>query len=365
MARRNNKDINVWGISMESLHCAFSVPQPHISIGYGLLGDLNDIPDENAMQENFARFYPEMPPEAMKIRMQETADFMFRMKPGDVVVLADSEYTKKEHYGVITSPYYYGCHFGQDHDYMHHRDVLWLKKGSIRFGKPVQYPDLDMQSRVWLITEKRRTLLSYLKAELDNVWPGLPDTFAAGEEHARIMTAYGRAYKPNIPALFAREHARDPQAMVEIGVCYEYGISLAWKPQLAVEFYKQAAGLGNAEGQYHLGFCYSYGHGVPMDKEAGAWWYLQAARNGSPRAQCMIADCIMRSTGLDGIGTTSNPVSAMKWFEAAALAGHPIGEYKYSECCKYGLDGYMRPDLAMTWNDRYCRDEQGEKPSLI
>jgi curved DNA-binding protein CbpA len=94
----------------------------------------------------------------------------------------------------------------------------------------------------------------------------------------------------------------------------------------AMRFFKQAAELGDAKGQYALGFML-YHHTTrnvftthKIYGEAFNWWH-KAAEQGNANAQYMLGLFYQHAEGTD-----YNGAEARKWFERAALSGHSLAK---------------------------------------
>ncbi|WP_434516591.1 lytic transglycosylase domain-containing protein [Dechloromonas sp. ARDL1] len=69
---------------------------------------------------------------------------------------------------------------------------------------------------------------------------------------------------------------------------YEYGSGQARNPDKAVEFYCEAAHLGDAEAQYSLGWMYAMGRGIDRNDSAAAYFFTLAAQQGDSLAVRML-----------------------------------------------------------------------------
>lgn len=126
---------------------------------------------------------------------------------------------------------------------------------------------------------------------------------------------------------------------------------------LAIEYYRKAAELGNPDAQYHLALCYEYGDGVTTDMVQAVKWYRKAAEQGNPDAQFNLAVCYV-----NGNGITTNMVQAVKWFRKAAEQGNPDAQYRLALCYENG-DGLTR-DVAQAINWYRKAAEQGSENAL-
>ncbi|CAG8735334.1 10225_t:CDS:1, partial [Ambispora leptoticha] len=93
--------------------------------------------------------------------------------------------------------------------------------------------------------------------------------------------------------LLSHVSAFPPSAMAKytslLGFCYQYGIGAPYLYGKAFELYNDAAGLGDGFALTQVGMCFRLGSGISCDHD-----------------------------------------SAIKYYEKAAIAGHPQGMYKYA-----------------------------------
>ena len=65
---------------------------------------------------------------------------------------------------------------------------------------------------------------------------------------------------------------------------YAKGRGVPKDDQLAIDWYRKAAGQGSVKAQYNLGEIYSKGVGVPKDNQQAYFWWLLASAQGLPEA---------------------------------------------------------------------------------
>lgn len=93
-------------------------------------------------------------------------------------------------------------------------------------------------------------------------------------------------------------------------------------PAEAAEWYRKAAGQGNAVAQYFLGISYAAGEGVPQDlAEAARLWRMSAERGYSP-AQFELGAAFQQ-----GRGVARDHAEAVKWYRKAAEQDDLSAEY--------------------------------------
>jgi len=84
----------------------------------------------------------------------------------------------------------------------------------------------------------------------------------------------------------------------------------------AIEEFKKAAELDDADGQYNLGSMYFKGQGTTQDYKAAIHWYTKSAEQGHASAQYNLGDMYFK-----GQGDTKDYTRAYMWWEIAASQG--------------------------------------------
>ena len=84
-----------------------------------------------------------------------------------------------------------------------------------------------------------------------------------------------------------------------------------------LEYNRQKAEQGDAEGQYLLGHFYSEGKGVAQDQSEALKWYRKSAEQGYAEAQAILGRCYK-----NGEGVPQDYAEAFKWHLKAAKQGH-------------------------------------------
>ena len=95
------------------------------------------------------------------------------------------------------------------------------------------------------------------------------------------------------------------------------GVGLAEDARAACDWYRQAADLGVALGEYGLGACYADGDALPRDEAAARAWMHKAAERGLAIAQEQLALMLTR-----GRGGAVDMAAARQWHRRAAEQGH-------------------------------------------
>lgn len=90
----------------------------------------------------------------------------------------------------------------------------------------------------------------------------------------------------------------------------------------AVNYFKQAADLGNIDASYQLGVCYQYGYGVRINYKKSYNYMLVAAENGNKYAQNTVGYYLD-----NGYGTNKNFKKAFEWFLKSAEQGYSRAQF--------------------------------------
>ena len=106
----------------------------------------------------------------------------------------------------------------------------------------------------------------------------------------------------------------------------------------AVEFFKKAAGQGDANGLYNLGMCHARGLGLPRDDEKAFSCFRSAAEKGHPDAINNIG-WFFREGRIVG----KDLELSTKWFKKSADFQNAYGEYNYGLALHRG-EGIKRDD---------------------
>ena len=107
---------------------------------------------------------------------------------------------------------------------------------------------------------------------------------------------YGRGVKKDpvraVRLFLAAARSGHADAHVEVGLHHHDR-----SPRKAVEWYRRAAKLGSAAGQYNLAYCLERGRGVRTNLRDAARWYRAAARQGHGKARTALEGLQKRKAG--------------------------------------------------------------------
>jgi TPR repeat protein len=110
---------------------------------------------------------------------------------------------------------------------------------------------------------------------------------------------------------------RDAETDYTLGMKYYIGTDeIDQDVKQAVEWFRKAAELGLAKGQYRLGQAYDSGQGVRQDYPTAMRWYLLAAGQDDRDAESALGDIYAA-----GHGVKINNDQAAKWYYKAAEQG--------------------------------------------
>lgn len=115
--------------------------------------------------------------------------------------------------------------------------------------------------------------------------------------------------------------AGSADAMVDIGLMYEFGRGVPRDPATALRWYRSAAQAESPRGMLAVGQSYQKGVGVPLDYDLAMVWYRKAVKAGSADA--------MNSIGVlydNGWGVRKSRARAIDWYQRAAQAGSQIAK---------------------------------------
>ena len=88
------------------------------------------------------------------------------------------------------------------------------------------------------------------------------------------------------------------------------------KYEKALEYFKEAAELGDPLAQYFTASMHDEARGTPLDYARAAFWYGLAAEQGDPSAQCRLGQMYR-----DGEGVGKDSEKSLYWFTKAAEQG--------------------------------------------
>jgi uncharacterized protein len=118
---------------------------------------------------------------------------------------------------------------------------------------------------------------------------------------------------------------RHPEAMNMAGRCHELGWGTNVAPELAAAWYRKAATMGYAWGQYNLANLLLRGQGVAQDRRQALCWYQKAAAQGHAKSMNLIGR--FHDEGWD---VPVDRRTAWDWYRRSAEGGDFRGQYNYA-----------------------------------
>jgi len=100
----------------------------------------------------------------------------------------------------------------------------------------------------------------------------------------------------------------------------------------AFPLFQALAKADHAAAQYQLGDCYFFGNGVEENRAKGIEWIRKAAEQGHAEAQDSLARCYVH-----GDGVPRDETVAMEWWRKAAAQGHEVAREALNLCPKCGV----------------------------
>jgi serine/threonine protein kinase/TPR repeat protein len=129
-----------------------------------------------------------------------------------------------------------------------------------------------------------------------------------------------------------------PPAMIEAGLLYS-NLHQPGDDRKALEYFLQAANLGDRVGKYLAGECYYYGKGTAADIPKAVEFLQEAAALREPRAMDLLGTYYRRQHQFD---------QARKSYEDAAAAGYPLSLSNLGVLYMNGEGVQRSPEVAAT-----------------
>lgn len=184
--------------------------------------------------------------------------------------------------------------------------------------------------------------------------------------------------------------ARQGYAPAQASLAYilERGTDVAADQERAADLYRQAGNQGHVIAQRNLGLMHKEGEGVERDYEAAATWFRRAAEQGDGRSAREIGEIFYYGRGgypldyeeairwycrgahlddggsqyalyglyLQGLGVTSDTVTAFTWAAFAADQGYPGGEQAWSRA-----DSHISSERRERIRERVSADDKPDQ----
>ena len=128
-----------------------------------------------------------------------------------------------------------------------------------------------------------------------------------------------------------------PPAMIEAGLLYS-NLHQPADDRKALEYFLQAANLGDRVGKYLAGECFYYGKGTAADIPKAVEFLQEAAALREPRAMDLLGTYYRRLRQFD---------QARKFYEDAAAAGYPLSLSNLGVLYMNGEGVQRSPEVAV------------------
>ena len=145
-----------------------------------------------------------------------------------------------------------------------------------------------------------------------------------------------------------------PDAALDLGVCYLYGIGTAKDPAEGFAKIDEAVKLGSVKALYMKGFCQYSGIGAPKNTAEAFESFKQGAEKGD--VLCM------RALGSYYLND-NRPSEAFAWYEKAAKSGDPEAIFAVGILYESGYGVAKNPDLAYENYQKSAR--MGHAPAQV
>jgi len=109
----------------------------------------------------------------------------------------------------------------------------------------------------------------------------------------------------------------DSQAILQIGLMYDFGKGVTQNYPEALRWYVRAADKGEPRAMYLVGHMYEFGEGVPVDTDLAIHWYLKSANNGHASAQFELGKLLTRNSS-----GSQRYLEGVDWLRLAAKQCH-------------------------------------------
>ena len=187
---------------------------------------------------------------------------------------------------------------------------------------------------------------------------------AAAQGHRRAQLNLGLIYLrgQGVPRDLIQARAWLEQAAADGDVYATYALGRAMAenappasadPTRAADLFRRAAEKGHMLAALRYGMALADGSGVKQDLIAAQRWLMQAQQNGVPEAALALGDMAVRSPATRDKAADEKALrAAISWYEAAANAGVPSGQFKLANAYLAGSGVTRDPAQAQLWYSR-------------
>lgn len=187
---------------------------------------------------------------------------------------------------------------------------------------------------------------------------------AAAQGHRRaqlnIGTLYFRGQGVQRDLIQARAWLEQAATDGDVYATYALGRALSESappasadPTRAADLFRRAAEKGHMLAALRYGMALAEGSGVKQDLAAAQRWLGQAQQNGVPEAALALGDMAVRTPATrDKAANEKILKSAISWYQVAANAGVPSGQFKLANAYLAGSGVARDPAQAQLWYSR-------------
>ncbi|MEZ5714076.1 MAG: tetratricopeptide repeat protein [Paracoccaceae bacterium] len=159
-----------------------------------------------------------------------------------------------------------------------------------------------------------------------------------------LSTKQEDAAKAAVGLLQQAAGAGNAEGQYYLGLLLRAGTGTEKRPEQSFTLFQAAANQGYVEAQYELARAYSMGEGVPQNNEAAVSWLTAAAGSGHQTAQMNLAAALDQ-----GRGVAQDQTAALGWYLRAAEAGNPVAQREAGMHYLQGLGTEANPGEALRW----------------
>ena len=150
-----------------------------------------------------------------------------------------------------------------------------------------------------------------------------------------------RSESLEIDDLLSRASRGDTQACLQVGQLFARGEKIRLDRERAFFWISKAAEADLPEAWLRMGLCYLQGLGTKPDPEKAILLFEKAAARNIPFAMTSLGIC-------HSMGSTRDESLAFSWFEKAANAGDPDGQYYLGQAYEEGKGTAPNPEKALS-----------------
>jgi TPR repeat protein len=149
------------------------------------------------------------------------------------------------------------------------------------------------------------------------------------------------------------------EAMEEVGLAYKDGLGAAQNYETAYQWFQRAAEHGSAHGMFSVAVTYMTGKGVAPDQAKVAEWTRKSAEGGYARAEANLGTFYLQGSYTFPV----DHVKAMEWMKKAAEAGEVRAMHDLGIAYLSGDGVEKSPETSLRWFRQAA--DQGDKESAV